>query len=327
MSEYLNITRQAVNKHLKELISKGLVLKEGNTRGAAYKLAGVKNSNRYLKKFKKTCILKDLEEDLVYQEIATLLNLNKRLNQNTREIVHYCFTEILNNAIDHSISEKCEVAISLDFYDFKFRIRDFGMGLFHTIASKFELADETASIGELLKGKTTTMQDRHTGEGIFFSSKSSDKMSFKSHKIRLSFDNHKKDVFVEDVRFFKGTEVLFSISKRSKKSLESIFSQYAPEEFDYRFEKTRVHVKLFHTDYVSRSEARRLLHGLDKFKEIVLDFSGVKSIGQGFADEIFRVYRKSHPDIQLKVENISPVLEPVILHVVDNKNSDRLTIS
>jgi len=66
---------------------------------------------------------------------------------------------------------------------------------------------------------------------------------------------------------------------------------------------------------VSRSEAKRLLTNLDKFKEITLDFKGVKIIGQGFADEVFRVFKNKHPDIVLKVENLNPILESAIKHV------------
>ena len=36
----------------------------------------------------------------------------------------------------------------------------------------------------------------------------------------------------------------------------------------------------------SVDEARRLLANLDKFREVVLDFRAVRSIGQGFADEV-----------------------------------------
>jgi hypothetical protein len=62
-----------------------------------------------------------------------------------------------------------------------------------------------------------------------------------------------------------------------------------------------------------------LLSGLDKFKEVILDFKGVRSIGQGFADEVFRVFKTQHPEITMKVENVSPSLEPMIQHVVDNQ--------
>ena len=45
ISDFLTISRQAVNKHLKALISKGLVSKEGNTRGTVYKLPHDKRNN------------------------------------------------------------------------------------------------------------------------------------------------------------------------------------------------------------------------------------------------------------------------------------------
>ena len=225
-----------------------------------------------------------------FKNWVPLLNLKNELSDPAFKIVRYAFTEMLNNAVDHSKSGNCIIELLIDSYQISFRIRDFGIGLFYSIFTKFDLDDENAAVGELLKGKTTTMEEKHTGEGIFFTSKASDVIFFRSHKIKLSFDNQKKDVFVEEMKFIKGTEVVFSISRRSKKKLDEIFSYFAPEEFDYRFDRTTALVKLFHQDYVSRSEAKRLLYGLDKFKEIILDFKGVKSIGQGFADEIFRVF-------------------------------------
>jgi hypothetical protein len=69
-------------------------------------------------------------------------------------------------------------------------------------------------------------------------------------------------------------------------------------------------VKLFQygVRFVSRSEAKRLLVGLEKFREVVVDFAGVEGIGQGFADEVFRVWAASHPETRLSAENMtSPV--------------------
>jgi hypothetical protein len=319
LSEYLGISRQAVNKHLKKLIQNDRIVKEGITRGAIYRIPSAFKKVRFKKSIEKTYALSDLEEDKVFHELAPLLNLKNELSDRAYKIVSYAFTEMLNNAIDHSKSEKCIIEWLIDSYQVRFRIRDFGIGLFYSIFTKFNLDDENAAVGELLKGKTTTMEEKHTGEGIFFTSKASDIIFFRSHKIKLSFDNQKKDVFVEELRFIKGTEVSFSISKRSKRRLDEIFSQFAPEEFDYRFDRTKALVKLFYQDYVSRSEAKRLLYGLDKFKEIILDFKGVKSIGQGFADEIFRVFKKAYPDKLIKIENLNPSLKPIIDHVVDNK--------
>ena len=318
IAEYMGVSRQAVNKHLKALIQSGEVVKEGSTRGATYKLREKDGREKSARKFEKTYSVKNLEEDTVYKEIEMYLNLEKKLNSYASDIVRYAFTELLNNAIEHSQSAKCSIKAGFDSYDFYFKIRDFGIGVFFSIFHKFDLTDENTAIGELLKGKTTTMAGRHTGEGIFFTSKAADRLSLRSHKLDLVFDNVKEDSFIEQKRYLKGTDIFFSVSKRSKRKLDKVFQDYAPEDFDYRFDRTRVQVKLFQKQYVSRSEAKRLVHGLDKFAEIILDFTGVKSIGQGFADEVFRVFQQEHPDIVIKTENVSPALEPMIRHVVDN---------
>jgi biotin operon repressor/anti-sigma regulatory factor (Ser/Thr protein kinase) len=316
IADYLGVSRQAVNKHLKALIQKGKVIKEGTTRGAVYKIAGkIKPPKRLRKKY----LLENLEEDKVFKEVELLLNLRKSLRQNVYDIMSYAFTEVLNNAIEHSQSKNCEVVVALDQYTCNFTIRDNGIGIFYSIYTKFNLPDEASAIGELIKGKTTTMKERHSGEGVFFISKSGDDIVFRSHKVNLIFDNIKRDVFVQERKFQKGTEVAFSISRASKRELEKIFKKYAPEEFDYNFEKTRVFVKLFQEEYISRSEAKRMLSGLDKFKEIILDFKGVKTIGQGFVDEIFRVFQRQHPDIIIKTENLNSHVAMMIKHVVDNK--------
>jgi len=317
LSKHLGISRQAVHKILKPLVENGVIQKEGTTRGTIYRITSSKRTGSAVREFRRVYSLNQLEEEQVFQEFNRRLSLPRKVSKNAYGNIHYAFTEIVNNAIDHSHSKKCIVEARIEHYRFVFHVRDFGIGIFKSISDKYRLSNEAEAIGELIKGKTTTMKEKHTGEGIFFTSKVADFLSFRSHRITLIFDNIKGDVVVEERKTVKGTAVEFRISRQSKKNLNSIFAEYAPEEFEYRFEKTRVLVKLFKADYISRSEARRLLQGLDRFREVVLDFSGVKSLGQGFADEIFRVFRKSHPEIELKIENLSPKLAPMIHHVVD----------
>jgi hypothetical protein len=62
------------------------------------------------------------------------------------------------------------------------------------------------------------------------------------------------------------------------------------------------------TTFMSRSQARRLVHGLERFREVVLDFAGVELVGQGFADEVFRVWARDHPDVTLMpIDMCAPV--------------------
>ncbi|MGP1683225.1 MAG: STAS-like domain-containing protein, partial [Giesbergeria sp.] len=63
---------------------------------------------------------------------------------------------------------------------------------------------------------------------------------------------------------------------------------------------------------VSRSQAKRTLARIEKFKFVVLDFKGVSEIGQAFADEIFRVYAKAHPEIIIAPMNESKAVAAMI---------------
>ncbi len=318
LARMLGITRQAINAHLRKLISEGLVRKEGQTRGARYFISDGKKQRNILPHFSRRYSLRGLEEDRVFEETALFLNLRKLTSPTAFEILQYAFTEMLNNSIDHSESSSAMVEVSLDSYDCTFRIRDHGIGVFHSIASKYNLADETQAVAELLKGKTTTMRKKHSGEGIFFTSKAGDQFTLRSHETELMINNTIDETYVARARTIKGTEVRFKVKRRARRKLANVFSIYAPEEFSFQFERTRVLVRLFRETYVSRSEAKRLLVGLDQFKEIILDFKGVQSIGQGFSDEVFRIFQSAHPDISFRIENLDPVLRSVIEHGIDN---------
>jgi biotin operon repressor len=326
LSRKLGVTRQAVNPHLQRLIRDGVAWMEGRTRGAFYH-AGRPTSKSAPARFTRRVRLSGLEEDQIFQDAAIALNLEQRLSREAYDIVHYAFTEMLNNAIDHSRSTYAQVVMTVDSYTCAFRLRDMGVGVFHSIAAKFKLKDESQAVAELLKGKTTTMRSKHTGEGIFFTSRACDHFALRSHRTELIIDNERPDVGVGRSRPLKGTEVRLDIRRNTRRHLRTVFADYAPEEFDFQFNRTRVLVRLFRDVYVSRSEAKRLLTGLDRFREVILDFQGVRSLGQAFADEIFRIFRAAHPDIAIRVENLDPVIQPILRHVLDNSNVDNLTIS
>jgi len=56
---------------------------------------------------------------------------------------------------------------------------------------------------------------------------------------------------------------------------------------------------------------------VDRFQEVLLDFSGVEMIGQAFADQIFRVFRNEHTDIKLVRINTNDDVEKMV-HRVSN---------
>jgi len=312
LREHLGISRQALNVHIRALIESGDLLKSGSTKAARYSLTTRVTESA---SSARDLSIDGLDESEVYSDLATVLNLVRLLPQNVEAIFHHSFTEMLNNAIEHSAAERCRVRVRLEAGWVSFRIRDRGIGVFHSIASKLNLDNEQAALVELLKGKTTTMAETHSGEGIFFTSKAADKFLLRSHKIQLEANMAKDDIFVSQRRFIRGTEIQVSIRRTTRRRLESVFAEFAPEEYDFQFQKTKIFVKLLRQNYVSRSEAKRLVVNLDKFTEIILDFKDVGSIGQGFADEILRVFARRHPHISISTQNTNSVIEAMLRHV------------
>jgi hypothetical protein len=72
---------------------------------------------------------------------------------------------------------------------------------------------------------------------------------------------------------------------------------------------------------MSRSEAKFLLKPAHGFQTVTLDFSGVEYIGQGFADEIFRVFAKAHPGIELVPINTNPDVQKMISRAFHHSDS------
>ena len=299
------ISRQAVNKHIRAMLGAGSISSEGGGRSIRYVLPE--------KTFHKRMLRAGLAEDSVWDEVRSVLpDLNEPRVAKARGVLAHAFTEMLNNAIDHSQSVEVDVAFELSSGTAKFTIVDEGIGVYENVRRHFKLDTALAGLQEVSKGKVTTQQDRHTGEGIFFTSKAADVFQLEANGLRWSVDNRREDMAVLDVPEQRGTTVHFELSLDTTKTMDEIIAPYSQESFE--FDTSRIIVKLFErgVDFVSRSEAKRLVLGLDRFRHVVVDFRGIGSIGQGFADEIFRVWAQAHPDVRLEAINMG---EPVRLMV------------
>ena len=73
--------------------------------------------------------------------------------------------------------------------------------------------------------------------------------------------------------------------------------------------RTRKRIGSLGPQVTSRSEARRLVAGLHRIRDLVLDFKGVEEVGQGFADEVFRVWARAHPKVCLKPVHMVEAVE------------------
>jgi hypothetical protein len=76
------------------------------------------------------------------------------------------------------------------------------------------------------------------------------------------------------------------------------------------------------TEFVSRSEAKRLLRSLEKFEEVELNFQNVRSVGQGFVDEVFRVWAADHPSQKMVPINMNAKVKFMVERGMPKNQSD-----
>jgi anti-sigma regulatory factor (Ser/Thr protein kinase)/biotin operon repressor len=322
VAKTFGVSRQAVFKNIRELVASGVLLR---TQSAThrYRLKPLKESRVTVQ------VGPETQENRIWNE--SVAPLFQDLKSNVREICQYGFTEMFNNVIDHSLSGTADIWITVDALNVRMVIQDHGVGIWKKLQEAFHLEDSRHALLELTKGKLTTDPRRHTGEGIFFTSRMFDKFFLASDK--LSFCRFQEgDEWLFDVKEENagpGTHVSMILRLDSQHTPKSVFDHFTAEFDDFGFSKTHLSVQLakYEGDHlVSRSQAKRILNRLDTFKDVFLDFRDVTDIGQAFADEIFRVFHNDHPSIRLIPVNARPEVQKMINRAMAHDGRTELPI-
>lgn len=312
LAKEFGFSRQTANKHLRTLVANKIIRGEGKTRAKKYYLTTTHEK-------KKTYNIAGLEEDRVWYEVVSPIIHD--LAENVRDIWQYGVTEMVNNAIDHSGSADVYISVYRNALFSECWVLDNGEGIFNKIQKALGFFDPRESILELAKGKLTTDPENHTGEGIFFSSRIFDVFDIISGKLHFMHTEQQDDYLFEsepERAEFEGTAVFMRLANNSERLIADVFNEFAAPE-EYSFTKTVVPVRLAQYEgekLISRSQAKRLYQRFEKFRRVVLDFHGVAEIGQAFADELFRVFPKAHPSVQLAPVNTSKAVADMIKRVL-----------
>ena len=308
-SEKEKITRAAAARYVLQLEREGWIARSGPATRPIF-------SPGYLRRVSQLYELNNLEEDVIWtRDFRPYFNLKPNLTN----IAAHGFTEMVNNSIDHSSGTSVFISASQTEKSLTLVVADNGIGIFEKISAALNLADKRQALFELSKGKLTTDPIKHSGEGVFFTSRMFDYYAIEANGLQFSHDE-KHDFLMEEPKpFVLGTVVFMRVALDSERTTSDVFNQFmnAPEDFD--FSKTIVPMKLARLgdeQLISRSQAKRLIARFDRFKKVILDFKSVNEIGQAFADELFRVYANEHPQVELSPVNMSEQVERMWLRVV-----------
>jgi hypothetical protein len=293
MAEF-QFSREWVNRVLQQLIREGLLAKTGRTKGVQYALAETTHRRTFR-------LTPESEHALWNRFVEPLL---QAVPANVKDICFYGFSEMVNNVIDHAGVDTVALEVTLSAERIDLMVSDRGIGIFVKIKRALGLDSTRHAVFTLSKGKFTTDASRHTGEGVFFTSRAFDSFAILSSGLFFEHSRDSDAWLVEDRNdeHRPGTSVFMSIDPTSGCRLEDVFRGHNTRPDEVGFNKTTLVLSLAqYADgpLLSRSQAKRVLAGVYRFAEAVMDFTGVDTIGPAFADEIFRVYRRAHPEIEI----------------------------
>lgn len=296
----MKVTRRTANKALTRLVELQWLVREGSRSKPRYRPG-------LLRQVARTYPLAGLEEDLPWvRDFAPYFNLPREVHR----MAQHAFCELLNNAIDHSEGTAVTVSLRQTPSHVQLLVSDDGRGVFDKINEAFSLEDPTLAMLELSKGKLTSQPQRHTGRGLFFTSKLAD--VFDLHANERAFQRREWDAAGwTPGRALKrqGTSVFTAIALDTTRTLDGVLRAYSADGQGMAFERTVVPLRLITSTLAgleSRAQARRVAARLNQFRRAEVDFAGVPNIGHGFADELFRVFASQQPEFELVPVNMSP---------------------
>lgn len=300
-----DVSRTTILRHIQYLINQNKLIKSGTTKQVTYMLSTGLSRNLVID------VCDTFDEFDFFQEHFSKI-LKKSLNENAYAICEYVITELLNNVKDHSKAKAAR--IQTEFVDERLQctIEDDGVGLFQTIKGSSSFVDIRDIIFELSKGKLTRDPVNHSGEGIFFSSRVVDRFIIDSSGYQFIRDNLEFDWTFCEGDVTKGTKVFFEIYHDTERTLDSIFESYTE---DFAFNKTDILVELskhLGERLISRSQAKRVCRRLENFSHITLDFNRVEAVGQGFVDQVFRVFQNEYPSTKITYINATESVDYMI---------------
>jgi len=304
--ERLAISRRSALALLARLVAAQWLVREGTSRKPIFRAGPLKQVvQRYT--------LAGLQEDLPWQnDFAPFFELPA----NVARMAQHAFSELLNNAIDHSGGANVTVSLRQTAMHLQLLISDDGCGAFDRIQQNFDIADPTLAMLELSKGKLTSQPDRHSGHGLFFTSRLAD--VFDLHANHLAFQYRgwdRRSWYRGKPMPRQGTSAYLAIALDTSRTLDGVLRAHSHDGAGYAFETTTVPLQLItggQTGLESRAQAKRVASRLQRFRRAEVDFSGIDDVSHGFADELFRVFSRQHPAVELVPVGMGPRVAAMI---------------
>ena len=238
------------------------------------------------------------------------------LRDNVAQLAQLAFTELLNNAIEHSGGTRVTVSMRQTPTQLQLLVSDDGRGIFDAIGATYQITDPTQAMLELAKGKLTTRPDGHTGRGLFFTSRMADIIDLHANNQAFQQRDWQREQWQRSRPACRqGSAVYVAICLDTERTVDEVLRRYSLDGQGYDFDRTVVPLRLMSGSQLalaSRAQARRVAARLQRFRRVELDFEGLAEVGHGFADELLRVFHHQHPEVELVPVNMAPKIAALV---------------
>ncbi len=306
LATQFGVSRSTMGKWLRKLIEEGWISREGRSH-PIYRPAQLRDVSRGY-------ALASLDEETPWQrDFAPCFELQP----NILRLAHHAFTELLNNAVDHSGGARVSISMRQNRTHLHLLIRDDGCGVFARIQQAFGIETPQQALLELSKGKLTSQPEFHTGRGLFFTSRLFDVFDLYANHLTYQHSHWQRREWLRaNPLAVQGTAVFMSIALDATRTLDEVFAAHSRGSQDFSFARTEVALRLAlgaeGQALESRAQGKRIANRLEAFEVVDLDFEGIDAVGQGFADELFRVFASQHPQVQLQPRNMNSQIAAMV---------------
>jgi len=300
LARRLAVGPAAARRLLHQLVDLQWLQADGPTRRPRYRPG-------LLRQVVRRYVLDGLQEDQPWAlDFQPLFDLPDHVAQ----LAQHAFTELLNNAIEHSGGSRVTVSMRQTPTQLQLLVSDDGRGIFDAIGEHFAIADPALAMLELAKGKLSRQPERHSGRGLFFTAKLADVIDLHANQAAFQQCDWQRTQWQPvHAACAQGSAVYVAICLDTERTLDQVLRAYSLDGQGYGFERTVVPLKLASAPQrglASRAQARRVAARLPQFRRVELDFDGLTEVGHGFADELLRVFHQQHPEVQLVPLNMAP---------------------
>ena len=243
------------------------------------------------------------------------------LPDHVAQLAQHAFTELLNNAIEHSGGTQVTVSMRQTPQQLQLLVSDDGRGIFDAIGEAYQITDPAQAMLELAKGKLSTRPDAHNGRGLFFTARLADIIDLHANGAAFQQRDWQREQWQPTRPACRqGSTVYVAICVDTERRLDDVLRRYSLDGLGYAFERTVVPLRLAtgpQVDLASRAQARRVAARLQRFRRVELDFDGLAEVGHGFVDELLRVFHQQHPEVDMVPVNMSPRVAALVGSVVN----------